>query len=711
MVKQVVGMSFLPKVCCCILFFQVGFIEANTVMIQTLFPHPDSFIPVGPAVVEAVFGNFEVKKAEAQLWQTIDGKKKTQKLKLKQLEKGGRKWNKASNDLVAGEACYTMKCEFKNGPQKKIETDPVCFAVGSAPTTTTSTTTTTTLPTTTTPETTTTTTTTTSMVTTTTSTTTTTPPPITTTSMELTTQPEIPTTTENAVVTAVIDSAEPPMASTIAATTPMLTTELTTTEPPTTTTTSTTTTTTTPEPPTTTAAVITTAVPVSPLTVDLEVKFKTDKYPTEFRYTVHDLDGNDLITKHSSNSKTGSDKVQILTGNTYCFRGTDNYGDGICCGQGNGEYSVYVDNFLVLFGGEFRYTTGTQCFFVDHDGSATLVDSPATEHCEKKDSNKFNMCVDLVNLSFGTLEKQNSLDDFTDGFLEAKKTWSKVMDGDDGVEHESVSGLIVDDLYIEAAAVKYDGVGQVLAFAGPRELWTDSNGNTRPMTGLMAFDFEDVPSLIERGLLANVIVHEMGHVLGLGTLWGTNNLYEKNGQYLGDNANREYRNILLNSGAKKINGDETVPVEEDGGSGTAFGHWDENCLQTEIMTGWINSENFFSAITVGALADLGYKVDYNQAEAYVIPDRKKCQGARRLRGKTPHSPGWRMLHAENGHREPSDKDMEIAIQAGKKFLKESQEATSGTNTRDWTTREVEVIYQDDSGSIYSVPVSVEDKED
>ena len=103
------------------------------------------------------------------------------------------------------------------------------------------------------------------------------------------------------------------------------------------------------------------------------------------------------------------------------------------------------------------------------------------------------------------------------------------------------------------------------------------------------------------------------HVLGFGSLWnyGTNPLVS-NYQYTGANG--------LNAYKAAVDANATyVPVENDGGSGTAGAHWDEQALNNELMTGYINNDNnpstvtdnYLSKFSVMSLADLGYKVAYN----------------------------------------------------------------------------------------------------
>jgi len=68
-------------------------------------------------------------------------------------------------------------------------------------------------------------------------------------------------------------------------------------------------------------------------------------------------------------------------------------------------------------------------------------------------------------------------------------------------------------------------------------------------------------------------------------------------------------------------------VETDGGAGTAGGHWDDECLREEVMTGYLSSNNIFSRITVGGLEDLGYEVDYNAAEPFDASNLGTCKAS------------------------------------------------------------------------------------
>lgn len=72
-------------------------------------------------------------------------------------------------------------------------------------------------------------------------------------------------------------------------------------------------------------------------------------------------------------------------------------------------------------------------------------------------------------------------------------------------------------MYIAGFEVPIDGLGSVLGSAGPRFI-NSVSGLT--VNGRMKFDSEDVAQLLrsDPNFWENVVVHEMGHVFGIGTL-------------------------------------------------------------------------------------------------------------------------------------------------------------------------------------------------
>ena len=69
-------------------------------------------------------------------------------------------------------------------------------------------------------------------------------------------------------------------------------------------------------------------------------------------------------------------------------------------------------------------------------------------------------------------------------------------------------------LLITATLAEIDGVGGTLGFASPDLVWLDCPSIS--LTGSMTFDIQDIDALEENGLFEGVILHEMGHVIGVG---------------------------------------------------------------------------------------------------------------------------------------------------------------------------------------------------
>lgn len=174
----------------------------------------------------------------------------------------------------------------------------------------------------------------------------------------------------------------------------------------------------------------------------------------------------------------------------------------------------------------------------------------------------------------------------------------------------------VKDVVIYARTTPIDGAGQIL---GQAYVCGYNNANNMPVIGVMEFDEADMPGLIAKGTLNDVILHEMGHVLGFGTLWdagrslltgaGTSDPY-----FVGSNARAEFAamNTVTYSG-------NPVPVENSGGGGTRDSHWRESLLQDELMTGFLSgSTRPLSRLTIASMRDMGYTVSYATADAYRI---------------------------------------------------------------------------------------------
>ena len=165
---------------------------------------------------------------------------------------------------------------------------------------------------------------------------------------------------------------------------------------------------------------------------------------------------------------------------------------------------------------------------------------------------------------------------------------------------------VIDDLVIVVRLVPIDGPGKVLGSAGP--CYIRSNG--LPFVGVMNFDTDDVAMLEASNRFEKVVLHEVGHILGIGTLW----------QHFGLITGRQgtdpfFTGVSARAGFALAGGaaylGTPVPIENTGGPGTRDGHWRETELNAEVMTGFVEAAGVrmpLSLLTIGSLEDMGYRI-------------------------------------------------------------------------------------------------------
>ena len=228
-------------------------------------------------------------------------------------------------------------------------------------------------------------------------------------------------------------------------------------------------------------------------------------------------------------------------------------------------------------------------------------------------------------------------------FETAAARWSEVVIGDledltvalpanasCGQGEPAYAGTI-DDIVVFVTSFT-DGAGGLLGYAGPCRLRLSGTDAGLPSVGFLALDTLDVGALEANGALVSTIVHELGHVLGIGTLWEAAPYFDLLDYVPVGTANscRSATGFVVpptfvGSAAVAawhgLGGTGNVPVEDEGGAGTRCGHWDEGTFGNELMTGWLNvgAPNPLSVVTVGSLADLGYQVDVTAADPYALP--------------------------------------------------------------------------------------------
>lgn len=212
----------------------------------------------------------------------------------------------------------------------------------------------------------------------------------------------------------------------------------------------------------------------------------------------------------------------------------------------------------------------------------------------------------------------------------------------------------------------------------------------------------------------------------MGSLWGRFDLAIQDQDdpstcnYMGENANREWREL---SGCES-----TVPVKHDFLSGCI--HWDETCLNTESMSRFIEadgSNNKVSKITLGALEDIGYTVDYSKADDFTSDDiSESCRcNSRRLGQELPStsthttmvkSMNHKQIFERSRHlgpddpRQPGQDAEDNAIAFGLKILRERKselhgfQGASEHDSIDVSHEVLSVVFIEDD-QLFSVEVS------
>jgi hypothetical protein len=197
-------------------------------------------------------------------------------------------------------------------------------------------------------------------------------------------------------------------------------------------------------------------------------------------------------------------------------------------------------------------------------------------------------------------------------FRDAAARWQQVVIGD--LPNAVYNGRSIDDLLIDVSAGYIDGRGGILGGATADRF---RSGSMLPYHGTIQFDTADLAQMEADGSLRDVVLHEIGHVLGVGTIWQSLGLLMGAGtndpRFLGQQATAEY-DTLCSCNAT------SVPVANTGGSGTRDGHWREATFTNELMTGYVGPGlNLpLSRLTVASLADLGYQVNLAAADPYQL---------------------------------------------------------------------------------------------
>ena len=204
-----------------------------------------------------------------------------------------------------------------------------------------------------------------------------------------------------------------------------------------------------------------------------------------------------------------------------------------------------------------------------------------------------------------------------------------------------VDGELIDDLKITAKIMDASDTSGALAYAEVSgSIHRTTTSPTLAVTGRMQFN-ESYLDTFSAGMFYGVALHEMIHLLGFhhskfieaGLIGGYYN--DGSAYYNGTNAVTKFNEVtganLTPYPANQI----TLKLEDDGGGGTVNHHWEETeylgpngvtggvyGFGNEIMTGWAESVGVatpISKVTIGALDDIGYEVNYDTADPWTGP--------------------------------------------------------------------------------------------
>ena len=279
-------------------------------------------------------------------------------------------------------------------------------------------------------------------------------------------------------------------------------------------------------------------------------------------------------------------------------------------------YATNTDSRLTInLTAGVRYYVGITNYSTASRGSYTwTIDGPAAVMTPTTPTSPTTPTTPTTPTSTGGFQITLSMSGLTVSqqaiFQQASARWQEIIVGD--LPNATYRGQSVDDILIAASSVTIDGVNGILGQAGPDAFRSASD---LPYHGIMQFDSADMASMERSGLLFSVVLHEMGHVLGVGTIWEDRGLLSGAGPsnpiFVGAHATAAY-NQMFGTSARG------VPVENTGGAGTADGHWRETIFVNELMTGWAGPGTNLpmSSVTVASLWDLGYTVNMAAANSY-----------------------------------------------------------------------------------------------
>ena len=91
--------------------------------------------------------------------------------------------------------------------------------------------------------------------------------------------------------------------------------------------------------------------------IEITINITTDNYPGETSWQLVDQNGGGWFINPGDLTQSNTTYTYtycVPDTNCYVFTISDTWGDGICCGYGNGSYSVLVAGNTIVSGGSFQ---------------------------------------------------------------------------------------------------------------------------------------------------------------------------------------------------------------------------------------------------------------------------------------------------------------------------------------------------------------------